>query len=53
MRGLFRDGDWVQVSDGRISVPIPRERYLARGIEPPLDDLPVRKEYDREKADAS
>ncbi len=53
MHGLFRDGEWAQVSDGLISVPIPRDRYLARGYEPPFEKLPTKKEYDLEKADGS
>lgn len=43
--GLYRDGEWAQVSDGKIAAPIPRSQYEAKGYLPPFDQLPTREEY--------
>ena len=46
-RGLWRDGNWVQVSYEDIeAVPISRGLYEKRGYQPPFDELPTREEYE-------
>jgi len=44
-RGLYKDGDWAQISDGNNSIPITRNKYDERGYEPPFDELPTKEEY--------
>ena len=51
MHGLYRDGGWAQVSDGKNSIPIPRDRYEENGYEPPCDRLPTKEEYEARDAD--
>lgn len=48
--GLYRDGDWAQVSDGKNAVPVPRDQYEAKGYQPAFDDLPTREEYEASRA---
>lgn len=50
MRGLFRDGDWAQVTDEHHAILIPRDRYEAQGYQPPFDDLPMKDEYEADNA---
>lgn len=51
MRGLYRDGQWAQVSDGKHSIPIPRDRYEDNRYEPPFDHLPTKEQYEAANAD--
>ena len=45
--GMYRDGDWVQVSyDGKQSAPITREQYEAQGYQPPFDELLPKEDFD-------
>ena len=50
MRGLFRDGEWAQVTDEHNAIPIPRDRYEAQRYQPPFDDLPTKEEYEADNA---
>ena len=50
MEGLYRDGDWAQVSDGNNSIPIPRDRYEDSGYLPPFDKLPTKDAYEAQIA---
>lgn len=46
-KGLYRDGDWAQVSyTGRASIPMRRDQYEAAGYQPPFADLRTKKEYE-------
>lgn len=50
MQGLYREGDWAQVTDGHNAFPIPRERYQNKGYKPPFDELPTREQYEVKSA---
>jgi len=50
MRGLYRDGNHAQVTDGKHSFPMPRDDYEAKGYEPPFDKLPTKTEYEAQNA---
>ncbi len=45
-RGLYKDGNDAQITDGHNEIPIPRERYENNGYLPFFDDLPAREEYE-------
>lgn len=50
-KGLYRDGDWAQVSyTGRASIPVRREQYEADGHQPPFAELRTKKEYEAQQA---
>lgn len=49
MKGLYKDNGWAQVTDGKSSIPIPRERYEDNGYFPPYDQLPSKAEYEAGK----
>ncbi len=41
--GIYRDrAGWATVSDGTITMSMPRERYEEKGYEPPFEALPVK-----------
>ena len=45
--GLYRDGDWVQVSyEGKQSMPMPRNDYEAAGYDPPFHELITKEQFD-------
>jgi hypothetical protein len=44
--GLFRTADQsVQVEYDKVSIPIPRSRYVENGYKPDFDKLPLEDEY--------
>lgn len=49
MQGIYRDGGWVHVTDGKHEIPIPRNRYEDQNYCPPFDDLPTKEQYLRNR----
>ena len=46
-QGIYRDGEWVQVSyDGKRSMPMHRADYEAIGYGPPFDELITKEQFD-------
>lgn len=45
MQGIYREGGWAQVTDGKNEIPIPRGRYEDQNYHPPFDELPTKEEY--------
>ncbi len=45
-KGLYRGVDWARVDyDDKLSIPIPRERYVEQDYKPPYDELPTKEQY--------
>ena len=46
-QGLWKEANWAQISDnGKISIPITRDQYEAKGYHPPFDQLPTKAQYE-------
>lgn len=52
-KGMYRDGDWAQVSYAGQSIPITRALYEDEGHIPPFDDLPTKEEFERLEDDGA
>ena len=52
-KGLYRDGDWAQISYAGQSIPITRTLYEDEGHIPPFDALPTKEEFERQEDDGA